>query len=192
MHQVRQRITSVLWLLIASISWSFANAQTVQTPVTVSYAMRFKTPAEVEKVFTPLVANSPNVQLSTDPQHGRLTVTGPAWAHDLFKQVAERIDVQTPGNIGQSSQSVSLQAARETAATQPPAPQGAKSQPTRLPSTPPLGQPHSQADSSKNLQLTRRLMPLPMGQSKAIRDEVLRLFGHRLSVADTPEGERSS
>ena len=143
-------------MLIISISAMSSDAQTPETLVAVSYAMRFKTPAEIERVFAPLVASSPNVQLTIDQQHGRLTVTGPPWAHDLFKQVVERIDVQTTANAGQSSD-------------QTPDP-----------------------TSSTSLETTRRLMPLPRGQSKAIRDDVLRLFGQRLTVADVPSGQKPS
>src|SRR5690606_7716867 len=83
-------------MLMTSICATLGNAQALDTPVTVSYPVRFKTPAEIEKVFAPLVANSSNVQLTLDHQHRRLTVTGPPWAHELFKQVVERVDIQQP------------------------------------------------------------------------------------------------
>jgi len=219
MPPVRQRFTLTLLVLLISISSVPGNAQTLETPVTVSYAMRFKTPAEIEKVFSPLIASSPNIRLSLDPQHNRVTLTGPAWAHDLFKQVAERVDIQTPvpapvrtpptapsrWTPQQSERESPARAQAETADALPSSgtvrllppssstPSSApRTQPTRLPAAPQTEQTLQQTSALTALETTRRLMPLPKGQSDVIRAEILRLFGQRLTVADTPASQQTA
>src|SRR6056297_801077 len=211
MHQVRQRVTLILFSLIILIGASTSHAQPTPPQFTVSYAMRFKTPVEIEKVFAPLIADSPKIQLSLDPQHQRVTLTGPIWAHNLFKQVVDRIDIQTPtntqgptenvqnpvndGRLPQSSQPVSdgrsNSATRLLSAPEPTSPQSSQSPPTRSPTSTRSDLTPQPPSATTTLKTTRRLMPLPIGQSKALRDHVLRLFGDRLQIDDKTTGQTS-
>ncbi|KLU05733.1 General secretion pathway protein D [Rhodopirellula islandica] len=173
----RHRTIHILLLLIISLGVTPSIAQTVEPPETISYAMRFRTAAEIERVFTPLVASSPDVRLQTDTQHDRISVAGPPWVHDLFKQVLQRVDIPRVEPA---------QAPQET-----PARWNAASNPVGSPDRSAQLLPPTQS-APANIETTRRLMPLPTGQSKLIRDELLRLFEQRLTATAEPGGLSSS
>ncbi|WDQ15709.1 secretin N-terminal domain-containing protein [Rhodopirellula sp. P2] len=177
MPHVRHRTIHILLLLIISLGASSSVAQTVGTTETISYAMRFRTAAEIEQVFTPLVASSPDVRLHTDTQHDRISVAGPPWVHDLFKQVLQRVDIPRvePAQASQEAPS------RWNAASNPVASPDRSAQ--LLPPT---------QSAPANIETTRRLMPLPTGQSKVIRDELLRLFDQRLTANAASDGHAPS
>ncbi|TWU35948.1 secretin N-terminal domain-containing protein [Novipirellula artificiosorum] len=203
MHQVRQSFIYVFALTGCLVSFSAAVAQSENANAVVSYALRHKSVREAEAVFAPLVADSPDVHIQADEQHGRLVLTGPPWAHDLLKQVLDRIDRNLDDGSAAAESTIRLQPPQSTG-PQTQTPTTPRDVPVRLPKpNSPSGMrrsqqalPSAQTDAPQKTERTRRLMPLPMGQSKAIRDDVLRLFGERLQMAtgvtawtmDTPSG----
>ncbi|WP_218933347.1 secretin N-terminal domain-containing protein [Rubripirellula lacrimiformis] len=185
---------------MASLCVVDSVAQGDETAETISYVTRHRSAAEIEQVFAPLVANSPEAKIRLGTQNDRISVAGPPWVHDLFQQVLQRVDV------AKTNSSSSPDWIAEPANSGRPNRAAVTVPPTRMPSTDTSNasrsaSTHSRARTSgvsatttppnraANVETTRRLMPLPTGQSQVIRDELLRLFGQRLTTTSPTGGQ---
>ncbi|TWT82035.1 putative type II secretion system protein D precursor [Planctomycetes bacterium CA13] len=206
MHQVRQHyrfLFPIMLSILLGVEWGSAQSPKAPTtapkvpttapkvPTIVSYAMRHKTPAEIETAFSPLVESAPNVHMQSDNENGRLVLEGPPWAHQLLAQVLQRLDqaptVDTvPANVANSDAATSNSPSSSTVRLLPPKAQPGS--PVRLPDT----QQIEKSPVPANVESVRRILPLPTGQSKAIRDHVLRLFGERLQVSNGQTAQGSN